>query len=499
MDSKQQIKNGALISYLAIIVNVIATLLYTPWMVSKIGTSNYGLYTLAISLISIFLMDFGIGAVVTRFVAKYKVENDLSSINNLLGIVFKLFILIAFIIFLILTVLFFFLDHIYNGLSSIELLQFKHLYLVIAGFSVISFPFTILSGIFNAYEYFVQLKLCDMFQKTMTIVLIVIALLRGHGVLALVAVNAAIGLLTIFIKLIILKNKTSISVNFRCKSRILLGEILNFSVWITIIGIAQRLTYNIAPSILGAVSSSKEIAIYSPASAIAGYFYTIAVAVDGLFLPTIFRKITQKKEEDIMSLMIVVGKYQLFILGMIFIGLVCIGKEFMILWMGKSFENSYYCILILALPTLIEYPQQIARTTIIAKNKVKLQSMGLIVTSILNLLIGSLLSSYWGAIGVSLGICITACMNLIYMNFIYVKELHFDMIHYYRSCYGKIIIPMFGTGIMTSIFLHLIPMKGWIWLMAKGVIVVAIFSLLCCCFFLDKVEKKKIVSILKRS
>jgi O-antigen/teichoic acid export membrane protein len=109
--------------------------------------------------------------------------------------------------------------------------------------------------------------------------------------------------------------------------------------------------------------------------------------------------------------------------------------------MGKKFQNSYYCILILALPTLIEYPQQIARTTIIAKNKVKLQSLGLIVTSILNLIIGSMLSSNYGAIGVSLGICITAFLNLIYMNYIYMKELKFDMLAYYRACYGKIIIP----------------------------------------------------------
>ena len=499
MNSIKQIKNGAFISYIAIIVNLVATLLYTPWMVSKIGTSNYGLYTLAISLISIFLMDFGIGAVVTRFVAKYKVENDIRNINNLLGLVFKLFIIIDIFIFLILAVIFFSLKYIYSGLDVAELEQFKSLYLIIAGFSVISFPFTILSGIFNAYEYFVQLKLCDMFQKVVTIVLIVVALLRGYGVIALVAVNALVGISTILIKLIILKKKTTITVNFKCRSHTLLREILNFSVWITVIGIAQRLTYNIAPSILGAVSSSNEIAIYSPSAAIAGYFYTIAVAVDGLFLPTIFRKIAQKREGDIMSLMIRVGKYQLFVLGMIYVGLVCIGKEFMILWMGRKFTNSYYCILILALPTLIEYPQQIARTTIIAKNKVKQQSVGLIVTSILNLFMGSLLSYYFGAIGVSLGICFTAFLNLIYMNYIYVKELKFDMLSYYKACYGKIMIPIIGTWYLTTMFLHEFQMKGWMGLIVNGIVIVAIFSVLSYGFLLDRGEKKKIVSIIRRS
>lgn len=499
MDNRRQIKNGALISYVAIVVNIFATLLYTPWMVSKIGTSHYGLYTLAISLISIFLMDFGIGGVVTRYVSKFKVANDITNINNLLGLVFKLFIVIDIVIFLVLTILFFFLDGIYTGLDAAELEQFKALYLIIASFSVVSFPFTILNGIFNAYEYFVQLKLCDMFQKIVTIVLIVAALLLGYGVIALVAVNAIVGIVTIFIKLMILKKKTYISVNFKCKSRMMLREILNFSLWITIIGIAQRLTYNIAPSILGVVSTSGEIAIYSPASAIAGYFYIIAVAVDGLFLPTVFRKISQKKEEDIMSLMIGVGKYQIFILGMVFIGLVCLGKEFMILWMGEDYRNSYYCIIVLVLPTLIEYPQQIARTTIIAKNKVKLQSMGLIVTSVINILLSSLLSYYLGAFGVSLGICITAFMNLIYMNYIYVKVLKFDMLSYYKTCYGKIMLPFMGTWLLVSLFQHVFSMQGWCGLIIKGGVVVLIFTLLSFYFLLNKAEQKKVKSLFKRS
>lgn len=67
MNSSKQIKLGALISYFAIAFNIVAGLIYTPWMISKIGQSNYGLYTLATSVISMFVMDFGMGAAVTRF------------------------------------------------------------------------------------------------------------------------------------------------------------------------------------------------------------------------------------------------------------------------------------------------------------------------------------------------------------------------------------------------------------------------------------------------
>jgi O-antigen/teichoic acid export membrane protein len=498
MDSKRQIKNGAVISYIAIAINMIASFLYTPWMVRSIGKSDYGLYTLAVSFISVFLIDFGMGSVVTRFVSIYRVDNDTKSINNLLGIVFKIFLIIDIAILVILSAIYFSLGDIFVGLEIAELQKFKILYLIIVGFSVISFPFTILSGIFNAYEYFVQLKLCDLLQKLSTIALIIIALLRGYGVITIVAINTFTGILTIAVKLYLLKRNTPIKVNFRCKSKSLLKEMFDFSIWITLIGIAQRLTLNIAPSILGIVASSYEIAIYSPAAALTTYFYTFAMAIDGLFLPTIFRKIAEKKKHEIFSIMIRIGRYQIAILGLIFVGIICVGKEFIILWMGEEFSKSYYCTVILILPAIFEYSQQIAKLTIIAENKVKLQSIGLICTSMINVAIAFPLSYYHGAIGICLAICITQFLNLIYMNFIYHRVLQFDMLKYYKMCYLRMIIPICGTIVFSSAILYFIAQKGWLWLVIKVIIVSTIFGLLTFSFHLVKEERNKLLSIIRK-
>ena len=51
-NNNSQIKSGAIISYLGIIISTIASLLYTPWMKNHIGDANYGLYTLAGSLVA---------------------------------------------------------------------------------------------------------------------------------------------------------------------------------------------------------------------------------------------------------------------------------------------------------------------------------------------------------------------------------------------------------------------------------------------------------------
>ena len=56
MNKISEIKIGALISYLTIVVNIVLGLVYTPWTLKVIGSSDYGLYTLTSSLISIFLL-----------------------------------------------------------------------------------------------------------------------------------------------------------------------------------------------------------------------------------------------------------------------------------------------------------------------------------------------------------------------------------------------------------------------------------------------------------
>lgn len=230
----KQIKFAAIISYAAIFINIIITLLYTPWMVSKIGKSNYALYTLANTLISVFLMDFGIGSVVSRFISKYRAEGQEEKANQLLGLVAKIFLFIDLLILIVLAVIFFFLQDIYKGLTEQEIQTFKLVFLVVAGNSVISFPFTVLTGIFNAYERFIELKLCDLFQKLFSIVLIILSILLFCDVVILVACYAVSSIFTIAIKLIIIKRKVpQLKVDFKYRDRNLLKQIFAFSVWVS--------------------------------------------------------------------------------------------------------------------------------------------------------------------------------------------------------------------------------------------------------------------------
>ncbi len=493
-----QITMGAGLSYLTMGISIITGLFYTPWMVHKIGQANYGLYTLATSLIAIFMLDFGLGSAVSRFVSKYRAEGNQNAINKILGAIYKLYFAIDAIILVVLVVIFFLLDSIYVKLTPAEMETFRIIYVMVAGFNLISFPLSPLSGILNAYEKFIQLKLCDLFHKLSIVIFVVIALIFTSNIIVVVAAHIVSGIATLIIKLIVVKKQINIKIDYSSTEKSTYKSLFGFTIWTTIVSIMQRFTHSFAPSVLGMTSSATEIGIYSPAVTLEGYFYTFAIAINGLFLPRISRFIADKKENEILNLMIKVGRYQITVLGLIFVGFACVGQEFMVLWLGPEYEKSYICTLIMIFPGLISYSQQIANTTLIAKNLVRYQAKFMLISGVLGLGLSYVLSSYIGSIGVCIGTALTSIANLIYMNTVYQRKVGINIIEFYKKCWLKA-FPCYAIVIIIGIAItRNIPLFGWLGLIVKSAVVAVIYAIVFAFIYFSSTDRKEFLSIVKR-
>lgn len=496
--NNSQIKSGAFISYAGIIISTVASLLYTPWMKNQIGDANYGLYTLVGSLVAIFMMDFGLGTSVTRFISKYRAENNEMQINNVMGYVFKLYIAIDLVISIVLVTVYLLIDNIYVGLSVSERDTLKKIFLIFATYSVLAFPFTPLSGVLNAYEKFVWLKICELFQKLFAIFLTVIALLADYGVVTLVLMNAVSGIATILIKLWIIGKGKMIRPNFGIRDKALLRELFGFSIWVTVLALAQRLIFNIAPSILGVTSTSIEIARFAPASQLEGYFFTFAYAINGLFMPMVARLDYNLDNRGIESIMIKVGKYQICVLGLLFVGICAVGTEFIELWMGREYRISGICTVLLIAPSVFLYPQQIANTLLSVRNKVKYQAMSALVIGIINVGLSFVLTPQLGALGASISICVAFFVNLLLLNIVYYKVLHLNLKQFYKAVYIRYAPPILLAIISTQFILQYITYSSWLWLVVKIIVCTAVYLTLLLMVGFSKEERTRIMGIIRK-
>lgn len=496
MNSSKQIKIGAIISYFSIAFNIVAGLIYTPWMIGQIGQSDYGLYTLANSLITLFLVDFGLGSAVSRYVSKYRAEGDEEKVNNFLGAIYKLYAIIDTVIFLILFVLFFLLDEIYVKLSPVELEKFKIVYIISASFSVLNFPFFTLNGILTSYEKFVPLKLADLLCKVMTIGFTVVALILGLGLYSLVSVHAIAGIITIILKFIFAKKLTPVKVNFRYSDRSLYREIFGFSIWIAVAALAQRLIFNITPSVLGIVASTSAIAVFGVITTIEGYVYTITNAINGMFLPKISRIYANGEEEkkNLTPLLLGVGKFQYALNGVIIVGFAIVGKLFVELWMGIDYIDAYWGVLLVTIPGLFFNSLQIGNTALIVQKKVKYQAIIALAVGVINISLSFVFSYFFGVIGAALSIFVAYTFRAVATNIVCYKVLKLDIPQFIRKCYLRMSLASLVTLGLGWGMNQMIADAGWGSLILKGVIVIAVYSLSIFLIGIDSQERKNVIN-----
>lgn len=494
-----QIKIGAVISYVALILNVLIGLLYTPWMIETIGKADYGLYTLAMSVTTLFVFDFGLGSAVTRFVSKYLAEGRQDKVDNLLGLVLKLYLIGDLIILLSLVVLYQFLPYIYQGLTIDELERFKIVYIIVSMFSVISFPFIPLNGVIISYEKFIQLKSCDLIHKLIIVVLMTVCLLMGGGLFSLVIVNSVAGIIIIFLKLFVLGGTRIKKINLSFYDKTVLRSLFGFSVWVIVIQLAQRCIFNIAPSILAIFATSSAITILGVAICLEGYTFSFANAINGMFLPRVSRMVANNNKDEILELMIRIGRIQIFIIGLICVGFICVGREFILLWLGEGYEQVYICAFLIILPSYLQLPQEIGNTTIVAEGKVKLQAFAFMLMAVINIVLAYPLTKNYGVIGLCCSIMLAYVVRTISMDVIFFKVLRINVYQFFKESYLKIIPSQILATILTLGISKFFVLSGWLGLGIKIIICTVLYVLSVWLLAMNHSEKMMVLTPIKKA
>lgn len=493
-----QIKVGAIISYIALFVNVLIGLLYTPWLINTIGKSDYGLYTLAMSIIGLLAFDFGLGHATTKFVSQYLAEGRQDKVNNLLGLIYKLYLWVDVVLIIVLGVMYFFLPQIYTGLTPNEMERFSKVFLMAALFCVISFPFIPLNGILTSYEKFIQLKTCDLIHKLFIVVTMSVCLLLGHGLYALVLVNSIAGILVIGLKLWVVKKDTPLSVNLKFKDNGILKTIGKFILWVTVAALMQRLIFNIAPSILGILSDSTAIAILGIVITLEGYVYLFANAINGMFLPRVSRLLKDNDNDAILELMTRVGRLQIYVIGFICVCLISLGKHFVSVWIGDGYELVYPCLLLVVIPSFFHLPQEIGHTCVIAANKVKKQAIVYVVMGLANVILSIPLTMQFGVIGMCASIFVAYLIRTIGLDIIFYKDLHINIAKFFRNSFLKMLIPLLLSCIIGISINKFLPIGGWLGLTVKGVCVFASFAFVMWITCMNKYEKDLVITPIRK-
>lgn len=493
-----QIAKGAVISYVSIFLNIIISLIYTPWMIRQVGVSDYGLYSLVLAFLSYFMLDFGLSGTITRFVAKYRAEGREDKVSNMLGITAKVYLIFDTIIFIILFVLYFFLANIFGGLTPEEIERLKVLYCIAGTFSVLSFLFKPVSGAMMAYEFFVENKLLDLVVRVGTVLLIVVALLLDGNVYHIVFITGAVGFGTALLRYLIFTKKSKIRINWRYFEKAELIALFSFSAWILLVQLAQMFRLSLVPTILGICSDTTEISVFSVGRNLEGMVYTISAALNGLFLPVVSRMVHSGDRKGIMDLMVRVGRLQLYVIFLIFAGFCAFGERFIHLWVGETFHASYFVFIFLVFANVISLTMQIAMDMVYAENKIKHTATRVLISSVIGIILSIIVAPKYGALGCAAATGVALVLTqILYVDF-YQRKMGLDMRHFFKNCHLKI-LPLLTLYTIAAYFIQrLLPNGGWINLLLYMVVYALGYCVIIWFFLANKYEKNLVLSFMSK-
>lgn len=495
-----QRKLGVAISYLTLAFNIVIGLVYTPFMISKLGDGLYGIYSLANSLISfVTLLDLGFGQTLVRYISQAKVTGNREEERRLNGFFLKLYLCISAVALIIgMIVVYVYPEVAAKTFSSEETYLFRIVFSILLVNVVISFPMSVFSATLNAYEQFFALKLANFIMSVLKYASMFLLLVFGYKLIAITVISFACSLGMQCFYVFYSVKKIGIRFSFARIDTNLTSEILHFSFFIFLNLIIDFLYSNTDKLILGAVSGTVAVSVYSIGIYFTSYFTELSGAMSGVFMPKIMALYKEGNRTEISNLFNRVGRLQMALLFLVLGGYICLGKEFIYLWVGTTYKDSYIIGLLIMLPSIVPLTQNVGLTIIRAMNIHKYRSYMYIAIAVLNVVISIPLAIRYGGIGSAIGTCIATVLGqILFMNLFYSKRAYIDIKEYWKS-----FVKFFALDVVVLVvnlcIKSYMPVRTW----GGFVLIVAVFTVLYVVlywlFIANDYEKGIVINIIKR-
>lgn len=493
MQASKEIKIGAILSYIIIIVNMLIGVLYTPILTAKLGQTEYGLYSLVTSVISyLTILDFGFGNAIIIYTTRYRNKNEKDKEQKLHGMFFIIYFIIGIIAGIIGAMLWFNVDRLFGKTMSAEELSKAKVLMGILTFNLVAtFPLSIFSSIITSYEKFVFSKVLNLLRIILNPIIMLILLNFGIKSIGLVILVTVLNITTLILNYIYCKSKLKIKLKFGKIDIKLLKEIMAYSVWIFLNSIMDKINWSLDQFVLGVYAGSVAVAIYAVAGQLNQMFMNFSTAISGVLLPKITKMESDNaSDEEFTDMFIKTGRIQFIVMALIITGFVLFGKEFIeIMWVGPEYSESYIIACILMIPTTIPLIQNVGLNILQAKNLYKFRVIVLFIFAIINVAISIVLSKLYGGIGAAIGTAISIILGqVLFMNVFYHKKVGINIIKFWKSIF-KMFIPMIICIIFAIIIKYFIPINTVLVLLVQIFIYTLLYCILVWHFSMNSYEK----------
>lgn len=487
-----QLRAGVVMTYLNIGLGSLIPFIYTPIMLRLLGQSEYGLYSLANSVVGyLSLLSFGLGSTIVRYVAKYRAEGNKEQEEKVVGLFIVMYTLLAILVLAGGWIISCNVEPIFHrGLTDAEISKIAVLVRIMAFNTAISFPISVFGSIIMAHEKYIYRQAVNILSTIAAPCCNLIALYMGFGSIGLSLVTTVLQFAMLPLNAVYCFKVLRIRPRFRGLPIQLIKELLQFSAFIFLGSVVDMLFWATDKVILGMLASTAVVAVYNIGTSFNTMMTNISTAFSGVLTPKVTVMVTKDATPgQLTELFIRVGRLQYLIIALALSGFIVFGKQFIILWAGSDYENAYYMALVTLIPLAVPLIQNTGLSIVIAQNKHKFRSIVYLVIAVLNVISTYLVVPYWGGLGAAVcsGISYTIG-QIIIMNIYYYKVKKLDILAFWANI-GKMSLIPAGMTIVGMRGTSKNDLSSWGMLLAMILLYTAIYSAGMYFFVMNDYEK----------
>lgn len=456
-----QIKAGIVLNYAVIGLNTLVGILYTPYMLRMLGQNQYGLYSLVASVISyLTIMDFGLGNAVIRYTARLIAQGKKREQYSLFGMFFIIYLVIGAAVLCLGGFLYFNVDTLFHRtMDAVELGQTRILMLILVINLAVTFPFSIFSSIITAYEDFVFQRVLNLIRIVLMTSVLIAVLAMGYKAIGLAIVQTIFNFAVLGINFFYCRYRLRIKMIFEKFNWHFLREVAIYSFWIFLNAIMDRIYWSTGQFVLGTQAGTVAVSIFALATQLAVMYMTFSTAVSGVFLPRITQMVTNHASNgEIACLFLKTGRVQHIIMIFILSGFILFGQQFVEIWAGRGYEQTYWLTLIFFGALYVPLIQNVGIVILQARNQMRFRCITYVLIAFLSLVGQIYFSRWWGATGCAwaVGAGLLLGPGLV-INYYYHRVQHLDILRFWREIIRMTIFPalLVVAGFMVKPYLEI--------------------------------------------
>lgn len=440
-----QLKAGAILNYVIIVLNTVVGLGYTPYMLRCLGQNDYGVYSLVASVITyLTILDFGFGNAVVRYTAQFRARGETRKQWEMFGMFVIVYLVIGLIAFLGGLGLYFNVETLFDRTMTVDdLAQARTMMLLLTVNLAFTFPMSIFGSIISAYENFVFSRVVNILRILLSTAVMIAVLAMGYKAVSLVVVQTVFNLATLVANWVFCRYRLKIKIIFGKFDWKFMKEIAIYSFWIFLNAIMDKIYWGTGQFVLGSMVGTVAVAIFSVAILLQHMYMQFSVSISSVLLPRVTAMVTHNNDHwAISDVFIRTGRIQNLIMSFILSAYIIFGQSFVDLWAGRDYAQSYEVTLLFFIALFIPLIQNTGIVILQARNQMKFRSLLYLVISIASLIGQIILARHYGVMGCAWSITIALLVGQgLIMNIYYATKQHIDIKQFWFEISKMLIVP----------------------------------------------------------